>query len=183
VLPQIPETVDVARNGISSQAVVPALPHPETLDARRWPVHPPGALIFTWKLIDERSEEIWQARICALTIGNARHHAGVGAISLREIGCHPATKSGSSGMRFLSTGDLVTRWKYTRQGINLMAKKPKFPPPAFRLNNGRLPVWELSAIEAFERDRPELGDEHQKFRKRDGYYAAILKGDKKQGLA
>ena len=88
-------------------------------------------------------------------------------------------RSGSS-MKFVSTGDLVTRWKYTRQGINQLSKKPEFPPPVFRLNNDRLPVWELSAIEAFERDRPELGDEHQKYRKRNGYFAAIMKGDRKR---
>ncbi len=83
-------------------------------------------------------------------------------------------------MQFVSTGDLVKRWKYTRQGINVLAKRPDFPPVAFRVNNDRLPVWELAAIEAFEKGKPELGDEAAKLFKVKGYAISIQKGDRKR---
>ena len=88
--------------------------------------------------------------------------------------------------QFVGTGDLVRRWKYSRQGINQWLKKPGFPPPAFTVNGGRTRVWDLSAIEAFEVGRPELGDPEEKRRKVIGYARAVAKGPegrkKRQGL-
>lgn len=84
-------------------------------------------------------------------------------------------------MQYVSTGDLVKRWKYTRQGVNVLAKKPEFPPPAFKINDGRLPVWELAAIEEYERDRPELHSEGAKQQKIKGFFLAIQKGTKNEG--
>ena len=72
-------------------------------------------------------------------------------------------------MQYVSTGDLVTRWHYTRQGINRWMKKATFPKPAFYVNNGRLPVWELPVIEVFEKDKPELHSEAAKQFKLKGY--------------
>ena len=83
-------------------------------------------------------------------------------------------------MNYVSTGDLRTRWKYTRQGINQLMKKTDFPEPIFYLNNGRLPVWELSDIEAFEKGKPELGDLSAKQSKMVGYYLARLKGEQQK---
>lgn len=84
-------------------------------------------------------------------------------------------------MQYVSTGDLVTRWKYTRQGINRWMKKPEFPKPVFYLNNGRLPVWELAAIELFEQGKPELGDPLAKQSKIRGYAIALQKGKPERG--
>jgi hypothetical protein len=85
-------------------------------------------------------------------------------------------------MQYVSTGDLVTRWKYTRQGIHRLRKSPDFPLPAFYVNNGRLPVWELPAIEAFEKGKPELGDPWAKENKVRGYLLALLKGTRQPKL-
>lgn len=83
-------------------------------------------------------------------------------------------------MQYVSTGDLVKRWKYTRQGVNTLAKNPAFPPPAFRINLGRLPVWELAAIEEFEKGRPELGDVEAKLAKVKRIAIAVLYRDHKE---
>ena len=83
---------------------------------------------------------------------------------------------------YLGTGDLCDRWRYTRQGIALLIKRRDFPPPAFRINRGRVPVWRLADIKIYERERPELGDEEAKRRKQVGYFLALLR-DPKSGAS
>lgn len=75
-------------------------------------------------------------------------------------------------LALLGAADLAARWGYTRQGVHQLAARPGFPVPAGAVNGGRIRVWLLADIEAFERGRPELGDEVAKRRKQRGYYQA-----------
>lgn len=84
----------------------------------------------------------------------------------------------SDTLRLVGVTDLAERWSYTRQGVHKLAARPDFPTPLGAVNGGRIRVWSLSDIEAFERDRPELGDPAAKERKRTGYYLARIKGGK-----
>lgn len=76
----------------------------------------------------------------------------------------------------LGIADLAVRWDYTRQGIHQLASRPGFPTPAAAVNGGRIRVWLLTDIEAFEKGRPELGDQVARRRKQIGYHLARLKG-------
>lgn len=75
-------------------------------------------------------------------------------------------------LALLGVADLATRWGYTRQGVHQLAVRPGFPAPAATVNSGRVRVWLVIDIEAFEQGRPELGDELAKRRKQRGYYQA-----------
>ena len=75
-------------------------------------------------------------------------------------------------LALLGVADLVARWGYTRQGVHQLAARPGFPAPAATVNSGRVRVWLVTDIEAFEQGRPELGDEVAKRRKQRGYYQA-----------
>ena len=75
----------------------------------------------------------------------------------------------------LGASDLAARWGYTRQGVHQLAGRPGFPAPIATVNGGRIRVWLLADVEAFEQRRPELGDTAAKRRKRTGYYLARLK--------
>ena len=79
-------------------------------------------------------------------------------------------------LALLGTADLVTRWGYTRQGVHQIAARPGFPVPAAAVNGGRIRVWLLADVEAYEQGRPELGDQVAKQRKQRGYHLARLKG-------
>ncbi len=79
-------------------------------------------------------------------------------------------------LALLGTGDLATRWGYSRQGVHKLAVGPDFPAPVGTVNGGRIRVWLLADIEACEQGRPELGDQAAKQSKQRGYYLARLKG-------
>ena len=75
-------------------------------------------------------------------------------------------------LALLGTADLATRWGYTRQGVHQLVARPGFPAPAATVNDGRVRVWLLADVEAFEQGRPELGDQVAKWDKQRGYYQA-----------
>lgn len=52
--------------------------------------------------------------------------------------------------------DLVERWTYSRMGVHKATRWDGFPEPAFTINQGRVKVWRLADIEAFEKHYPEL---------------------------
>ena len=79
-------------------------------------------------------------------------------------------------LTLLGAADLAARWGYTRQGVHQLAARPGFPEPVAAVNGGRIRVWLLADVEAFERGRPELGDQAAKRRKQRGYHLARLKG-------
>ncbi len=78
-------------------------------------------------------------------------------------------------LALLGTADLATRWGYTRQGVHQLAARTGFPAPAAVVNGGRIRVWLLADIEAFEQERLELGNQVSKQRKQIGYYLARMK--------
>lgn len=80
-------------------------------------------------------------------------------------------------LALLGVADLTSRWSYTRQGVHQLAARLGFPEPVASVNGGRIRVWLLADIEAFEQGRPELGDQVAKRRKQRGYYLARLKGE------
>ena len=59
----------------------------------------------------------------------------------------------------LGTADLATRWGYTRQGVHQLVARRSFPMPAATVNGGRVRVWLLADVEAFEQGRFELDDQ------------------------
>ena len=77
---------------------------------------------------------------------------------------------------YLGLQDLVDRWVYTRQGVHKLVRLPGFPKPAFAVNRGRVKVWVLAEIEAFESHHPEVISESAKRSKVIGYYLAAQKG-------
>ncbi len=77
----------------------------------------------------------------------------------------------------LGAADLAARWSYTRQGVHQLAARTGFPEPVAAVNGGRIRVWLLADIEAFEQGRPELNDQVVKRRKQIGYYLARAKSD------
>jgi hypothetical protein len=79
-------------------------------------------------------------------------------------------------LALLGTGDLATRWGYSRQGVHKLATGTDFPVPVAAVNGGRIRVWLLADIETYEQGRPELGDQVAKRSKQRGYYLARLKG-------
>ena len=77
----------------------------------------------------------------------------------------------------LGAADLAARWSYTRQGVHQLAARTGFPEPVAAVNGGRIRVWLLADIEAFEQGRPELGDQVTKRRKQRAYYQAQTNGE------
>jgi hypothetical protein len=69
-------------------------------------------------------------------------------------------------MKFLSFSDLQTRWGYTRAGIHNLAKKPNFPLPFAIVSNGKIKIFQVADIEAYEQGKPWLFDENQKQQRR-----------------
>lgn len=82
-------------------------------------------------------------------------------------------------LALLGIADLAMRWGYTRQGIHQLTARPGFPAPVAVVNGGRIRVWLLADVEAFEEGRPELGDAVAKRRKQTGFYLARTKGEEK----
>lgn len=59
--------------------------------------------------------------------------------------------------RYLGTADLAKRWGYTTRGVrNLILNETDFPAPEFTINAGRIRVWTLAAIAAWEAVHPEV---------------------------
>ncbi len=57
----------------------------------------------------------------------------------------------------LGQTDIVTRWGYTRQGLDqIMKREADFPAPIAAINGGRNRIWRTSDIEMFEANHPEL---------------------------
>lgn len=81
---------------------------------------------------------------------------------------------------FLGMADLVARWTYSRMGTHNVTRWPDFPAPAFKINQGRVKVWHLVDIEAFEKLHPELVSEHAKGQKR-WWYGQHMRGGEYQG--
>jgi hypothetical protein len=75
-------------------------------------------------------------------------------------------------LALLGAADLAARWGYMRQGVHQLAARPGFPAPVAAVNGGRVRVWLLADIEAFEQGRLELSDQATKRRKQRGYYQA-----------
>lgn len=82
-----------------------------------------------------------------------------------------------TSLALLGTADLAARWGYTRQGVHQLAARPGFPAPVAAVNGGRIRVWLLANIEAFEQGRPELGDQVAKRRKQRGHHLARMNGE------
>jgi len=80
---------------------------------------------------------------------------------------------------FLGMADLVERWTYSRMGVHKATKWEGFPEPAFTINQGRVKVWRLADIEAFEKLHPELTSDHAKSQKQ-WWYAKHMTGDRYQ---
>ena len=67
---------------------------------------------------------------------------------------------------YLGTADLARRWSYTTRGVrNLILNEPDFPAPAFAVNEGRIRVWTLAEIEAWEARHPETKSDRAKQQK------------------
>ena len=82
----------------------------------------------------------------------------------------------SPTLALLGVADLAVRWSYTRQGVHQLTARPGFPTPAAVVNGGRVRMWLVADVEAFEQGRPELGDQVAKRNKQRGYHLARLKG-------
>lgn len=80
---------------------------------------------------------------------------------------------------YLRLGDLARRWGYSKQGVQKLAKREDFPAPCFTLNHGKIRIWAVREVEAFERERPELLSEDAKLRKVAGFLRAINKGERR----
>lgn len=78
---------------------------------------------------------------------------------------------------FLGMADLVARWTYTRGGVHNVTRWSDFPASAFTINQGRVKVWRLVDIEAFEKLHPELTSPHTKEQKRWWYGKHMTSGD------
>lgn len=56
--------------------------------------------------------------------------------------------------KYVSKGDLARRWGVSNQVVQNWDKREKdFPAPVFRVGNGRIPIYELSTIEAYEKTK------------------------------
>lgn len=87
----------------------------------------------------------------------------------------------TSPLTLLGIADFAARWGYTRQGIHQLAARPGFPEPAATVNGGRVRVWLLSDVEAFEQGYPEFASIVAKRRKQTGCYLAQMKSVNRSG--
>lgn len=56
--------------------------------------------------------------------------------------------------QYVSKADLAKRWGVSAQSINNWEKRyPGFPPEAFRVGNGRIPVYEMADVLEYEKRR------------------------------
>lgn len=95
-------------------------------------------------------------------------------IIVRRIGVtvEPQIAAANDTAQYVCTADLMRRWHYTKQGIHKLQKRQDFPAPATLVAAGRMRLWAVKDIEAYERDRPELHSEAAKLAKMRGFYRA-----------
>lgn len=74
----------------------------------------------------------------------------------------------AASFALLGIADLAARWSYTRQGVHQLTARLGFPEPVAAVNGGRIRVWLLDDVEAFEQGRPEMGNQVAKQRKQRG---------------
>ena len=73
--------------------------------------------------------------------------------------------------------DLQDRWgHYTRRGLYKVRRWPDFPKPIEVINRGKVPIWHLTDITAFENAHPELKSLADKWRKVAGFRRARARG-------
>lgn len=66
---------------------------------------------------------------------------------------------------FLALPDLCERWNYTKSGVHKLVKRDDFPKPFAIVNRGKMRIYAEETIVDYERDKPWLFDENQKFRR------------------
>jgi len=79
-------------------------------------------------------------------------------------------------MPYVNFSDILRRTVYSKRGLLKVAARSDFPAPAFTVGNGKIRIWHLADIEAFERAHPELTSSLEKWRKVRGYQRALAKG-------
>ncbi len=84
-------------------------------------------------------------------------------------------------MAYLSVGDLVKRWIYTRQGVQKLARTSEFPAPAISSASGRVRLWRSDDIARFEEAHPEVTCADAKWRKIRGAGRRALYGRRMKG--
>ncbi len=76
--------------------------------------------------------------------------------------------------------DLQDRWShYTRRGLYKVRAWADFPRPVETINRGKVHIWQLADIAAFENAHPELKSNIEKWRKVSGYQRALARGRNK----
>ena len=74
--------------------------------------------------------------------------------------------------------DLQKRWShYTRRGLYKVRAWADFPTPIESYDRGRVKLWHVNDITAFENAHPELTSNVEKWRKVAGYQRARAKGN------
>lgn len=84
-------------------------------------------------------------------------------------------------MPYVNFSDILRRTVYTKRGLLKVAARPDFPPPAFTVGQGKIRIWHLADIEAFENAHPELTSNVEKWRKVAGYRRARERGRNASG--
>jgi hypothetical protein len=79
-------------------------------------------------------------------------------------------------MSYVNFTDILRRTVYSKRGLLKMAARADFPAPAFTVGAGKIRIWHLADIEAFERAHPELKSTVAKMRKVRGFQRARAKG-------
>lgn len=66
--------------------------------------------------------------------------------------------------QLLSLSDIVSRWVYTRQGVQkLMREDPEFPKAVMTVSRGKVRLWLARDIDAYAHERPWVTDEESKW--------------------
>lgn len=81
----------------------------------------------------------------------------------------------NASLTLLGIADLAARWGYTRQGVHQLTARPSFPAPTAAVNGGRVRVWLLGDVEAFEQKHFGLSDQVAKRHKQTEFYPARMK--------
>jgi hypothetical protein len=87
-----------------------------------------------------------------------------------------AKREVARGMVYLAMADLGRRWIYSRRGLQKLMRRSGFPEPFITANQGRIKLWHMSDVAAYEAAHPELTSEEAKRRKVSGFARARRKG-------
>lgn len=68
-------------------------------------------------------------------------------------------------MKLLSVSDLSARWIYTRAGIHKLLKTNDFPLPISIVNQGKIKLFDIKDIEAYEQNKPWLFNKEEKIKR------------------